>query len=46
MSDGSVAELELLDTEKRLVTVYVNCKVTESIVVDTDGGPRPSEWSG
>jgi len=43
---GSVAELELLDTEKRLVTVYVNCKVTESIVVDTDGGPRPSEWSG
>lgn len=46
MSEGSAAELVLLDTEKRLVTVYVNCKVVESIVVDIDGDPRPSEWSG
>jgi hypothetical protein len=46
MSEGSVAELVLLDTEKRPVTVYVNCRIVESIVVDTDGDPRPSEWSG
>jgi hypothetical protein len=44
--EGSWAELELLDAEKRTVYLYVNGKTAKSIVVDPDGDPRPTEWSG
>lgn len=46
MTDGTVAQLELLDGAGREVTVYLNGRAAESVVVDLDRGPRPSEISG
>jgi hypothetical protein len=46
MAEGAVAELVLYDSDKRPVTVYLNCRIIETIVVDTDSGPRPGEISG
>jgi len=46
MADGSRAELELLDADKRPVTVYLNGATVDMVVVDPDGDPRPTEWSG
>jgi hypothetical protein len=43
MESGAVVELELLDTAGRVVTVYLNGKVAETVVIDLDRGPRPSE---
>jgi len=43
LDKGAVAELPLLDGAGRAVTVYLNGKVVESVVVDLDRGPRPSE---
>ena len=45
MTDGGVAELPLVDSAGRPVTVYVNGRTTDTVVVDLDGGPRPSEFS-
>jgi hypothetical protein len=46
MENGEVAELELLDSAGRRVTVYLNGKVAPSVVVDLDLGPRPTEIPG
>lgn len=46
MAEGTVAELSLLDGAGRSVTVYLNGKVAETVVVDLDRGPRPGEISG
>jgi hypothetical protein len=43
MENGAVATLPLLDGAGRPVTVYLNGKVTATVVVDLDGDPRPSE---
>jgi hypothetical protein len=45
MENGEVATLSLLDSADRPVTVYLNGKVAETVVVDLDGAPRPSEIS-
>lgn len=46
MENGTVAELALVDGADRRVTVYLNGKVTLSVVVDLDLGPRPTEIPG
>jgi hypothetical protein len=46
MGEGGVAELVVQDADKRPVVLYVNCKIVPTIVVDTDGNPRPHEWGG
>lgn len=43
LDKGTVAELPLLDGAGRAVTVYLNGKVAETVVVDLDRGARPSE---
>jgi len=45
LENGTTAELVLLDGAGRPVTVYVNGKVVETVVVDLDRDPRPSEIS-
>ncbi|GAA1738378.1 hypothetical protein [Luedemannella helvata] len=47
LENGSVAELTLLDSAGRQVTVYLNGKVLATVVVDLNTGPKPpSEISG
>lgn len=46
LESGSVAELPLLDADGRPVTVFLNGRVTPTVVVDPDAGPRPTEISG
>jgi hypothetical protein len=46
LKDGTVAVLSLIDDSKRPVTVYLNGKTVQTVVVDLDGDPRPSEISG
>ena len=43
MEAGSVGTLPLLNGAGHAVTVYVNGKVIDTVVVDLDGDPRPSE---
>ena len=45
MSQGTVAELQLLDGANRVVTVRLNGKVVPWVVVDLDVGSKPSEIS-
>jgi sarcosine oxidase gamma subunit len=45
MENGTAAELPLLDTSGRSVTVYLNGKVVETVVVDLDSDSRPGEIS-
>lgn len=46
MKNGTVAELPLIDGANRQVTVYLNGKVTPSVTVDLDLGPKPTEIAG
>jgi hypothetical protein len=46
MQNNSVVQLSLLDTTGRPVTVYLNCRVTQTVMIDLQGGPRPGEISG
>ena len=45
LQDGSLAELSLIDGDKRPVTVYLNGKAAEMVVIDLGGSPRPTEIS-
>lgn len=45
LADGTVAELVLLDSADRPVTVYLNGRTAVTVVVDLDRDPRPSEIS-
>ena len=45
LQDGSVTALSLIDGGNRPVTVYLNGKTAETVVVDLGGDPRPSEIS-
>ena len=45
MENRNVAELELVDSSGRSVSVYLNGAVVPTVVVDLDDGPRPSEIS-
>ena len=45
MQNNSVVQLALLDTAGRPVTVYLNCRVTQTVVIDLQGGARPGEIS-
>jgi len=45
MEGGSVAQLPLLDTGGRPVTVYVNGRTVETVVIDLNGDGRPGEIS-
>lgn len=44
--DGSVLRLSVEDSAGRAITVFVNGRTVETVVVDLDAGPRPSEISG
>jgi hypothetical protein len=46
MENGTVAELSLIDSADRQVTVYLNGQVALTVVVDLDLGPKPTEISG
>jgi hypothetical protein len=47
METGTVAALPLLDGANRRVTVYLNGRITPSVVVDLEiEGPKPTEISG
>jgi hypothetical protein len=45
LEKGTVEELALLDGAGNQVSVYLNGKVVETVVVDLGEGPRPSEMS-
>lgn len=45
LTEGTVAELVLLDSLGRPVTVYLNGRTAVTVVVDLDRDPRPSEIS-
>ncbi|HEX4701636.1 MAG TPA: hypothetical protein VH352_05855 [Pseudonocardiaceae bacterium] len=45
MRDSKVAVLSLIDGDDRPVTVYLNGRTTETVMVDLGGEPRPSEIS-
>ena len=47
LTDGTLAELPLLDGSGRVVTVYLNGRTVLSVVVDLDvGPPKPTEIPG
>lgn len=46
MENGKVAELALMDSANRQVTVYLNGNVALSVAVDLDLGSKPTEVSG
>lgn len=46
LEEDKVVALELLDGAGRQVTVYLNGKAAQSVAVDLNKGPRPSEISG
>ncbi|HEV2637926.1 MAG TPA: VCBS domain-containing protein [Actinocrinis sp.] len=46
LETGAVVALDLVDGSGREVTVYLNGKAAQTVVVDLGGGPRPSEISG
>ncbi len=45
LESGKVAEVQLLNAADRPVTVYINTKAVETIVIDLDSDPKPSEIS-
>lgn len=45
MENGTVAALPLIDSTGRAMTVYLNGKLTATVVVDFDMSARPSEIS-
>lgn len=45
LHDGTVAELQLLNAAGRPVTVYLNAKAVDTVVIDLDSDPKPSEIS-
>jgi hypothetical protein len=45
MEGGSVAQLPLLGTGDRPVTVYLNGRTVETVVIDLNGDGRPGEIS-
>jgi hypothetical protein len=45
MTLRSTVELKLYSATGRQVTVFLNGAVTSAVVLDLDGGPRPSEMS-
>ena len=46
LQEGTVLRLSLTDGENRPVTVFINGRTVETVAVDLDEGPRPSEISG
>jgi hypothetical protein len=45
MEGSSIAQLPLYDSDGRPVTVYVNGRTVQTVVVDLDGDGRPGEIS-
>lgn len=39
-------KLELLDSIGRPVTVFLNTEAAQTVVIDLEGGPRPTEYVG
>lgn len=46
LETGTVATLELLDADGATMTVHLNGKTVQTVAVDLNGSPRPSEISG
>ena len=46
LDSATVATLELLDGANRSMTVYLNGRTVETVVLDLNAGPKPSEISG
>jgi hypothetical protein len=46
MQKNEAVKLALLDTVGRPVTVFLNCQAAQTVVIDLEGGPRPTEYSG
>jgi hypothetical protein len=45
LETNSLAELQLLNAAGRPVTVYLNAQAVQTVVIDLDLDPRPSEIS-
>ncbi len=46
MTKGTTARLSLETRDNGTVTVFFNGKLVKSVVIDNDGGPKPTEIAG